>query len=123
MASDFARPRLRGRIKEDTAMQRSIHLALLVGALSAAIPAICTGQENIAGNRASDPASVMLDVIEYRQLPLAIALRTFSEQTGMNVVASTQAGQTPITLYLENVSAQDALATLTKAHNLFYRPD
>lgn len=64
-----------------------------------------------------------LAVIEFRELPLRDALQLYSEQTGLNVVASSEAGEQLVTLYLQNVTPRAALESLTRTHNLFYRED
>lgn len=76
------------------------------------------GQENIA-----PPPPERLDTVEFRQLPLREALRLLSVQTGINIVASAEASETIVTLYLRNVTPRAALETLTKTHGLFYRED
>jgi general secretion pathway protein D len=63
------------------------------------------------------------ELFEFRDLPLSQALRLFSEQTGVNVVASEQASTKTVSLYLRNVTASTALDALAKAHGLWTRRD
>lgn len=65
----------------------------------------------------------LLELVEFRQVPLRDALRLFSEQTGLNVVASQNAGDTIVSTFLRSVTPMAALETLTKTHGLFYRQD
>ena len=64
-----------------------------------------------------------LSLVEYRDTPLSEAIRLFSEQTGLNVVASPDARKIPVSLYLRNVTAETALATLCKSNSLWFRQD
>ncbi len=63
------------------------------------------------------------ELFEFRDLPLSEALRLFSEQTGMNVVASREAAEKTVSLYLRNVTAGTALQALAKSNNLWTRID
>ncbi|MBX3422183.1 MAG: type II secretion system protein GspD [Pirellulaceae bacterium] len=62
-----------------------------------------------------------LALIEFDDVPLAEAMRLFSDQSGLNVITSTEAGKTKITVFLKNVSPLDALEAIVKANGLFYR--
>jgi general secretion pathway protein D len=64
-----------------------------------------------------------LELVEFRAVPLREALRLLSEQSGLNLAASIEAGTTEVTLFLRDVTARDALATLTRTHGLFFRDD
>jgi general secretion pathway protein D len=64
-----------------------------------------------------------IPLIEFRDVPLEEAMRLFSESTGLKVVVSAEASKVKVNLYLRNVAPMDALAALTKAHNLFYREE
>ena len=61
--------------------------------------------------------------MEFENASLKSVLKTFSQQTGINVIAGSSVGDQPITLYLEDVSAMDALDQILQAGNLtFERP-
>lgn len=47
--------------------------------------------------------------MEFKDVDLKTVLKTFSEQTGINVIASEEVGRRTITLYLEDVTVMDAL--------------
>ncbi len=65
--------------------------------------------------------SKMLESIEFDDVPLADAMKLFAEQAGVNVITSTEAGKTRVTVFLKQVTAQDALEAIVKANGLFYR--
>lgn len=62
-----------------------------------------------------------LALIEFENVSLADAMRLFAEQSGLNVITSTEAGKTMLTVYLKNVTPIDALEAIVKANGLFYR--
>lgn len=62
-----------------------------------------------------------LEVIEFEDVPLSEAMRLFSDQTGLNVITSSEAGKTKVTVFLKNVTPSDALEAIVKANGLFYR--
>lgn len=72
--------------------------------------------------RLSGPA-VMLDLVEFHDIPLNEAVRILSDQSDLKIVPSSAAASTVVSLYLRNVDALTALDALTKAHGLYYRQD
>ncbi|HAC93071.1 MAG TPA: hypothetical protein DCF63_20930 [Planctomycetaceae bacterium] len=75
-----------------------------------------------SSKRESVPSkSSQLELIEFKDIPLAQAMRVFSDQSGMNVITSTDAGKARITVFLKNVTLLDALEAIVKANGLFYR--
>ncbi len=58
--------------------------------------------------------------MEFQDASLKEVLKTFSRQTGINVIASTDVGDQPITLFLEDVTFMDALDQILRAGNLIY---
>ena len=71
----------------------------------------------------SPNSSTKLDVIEFRGIALEAAMRTFSEQTGLNIVASPEASKTQVTIYLHNVTADAALDAMCTANDLWHKQD
>lgn len=67
--------------------------------------------------------SPLLDLVEFRRMPLGDAMRVLSDQSGLKIVPSAAAAEQVISLYLQNVEALVAIDSLTKANNLFYRQD
>ncbi|MFW5693248.1 MAG: hypothetical protein ACOCWL_03440 [Thermoguttaceae bacterium] len=78
------------------------------------------GRPDSLPRRAGEPE---FELFEFRDLPLVEALRVFSEQTGLNVVASREATEQTVSLYLRNVTASEALQALAKSNNLWTRVD
>lgn len=68
-------------------------------------------------------ASAMLGKVEFRDLALIDALRMISEQSGINITSSAEASKTPVSMFLRNVSANDAVEELCKSHNLWMKRD
>ena len=89
----------------------------LVGALAACVILSC------ASVRALDAGSATLKQVDFRAVPLQDALRLLAEQTGLNLVASSEAGKVPVSLFLRQVSAQNAIQELCKSHNLWFKQD
>ncbi len=58
--------------------------------------------------------------MEFQNASLKDVLKTFSKQTGINVIAGEDVADKTITLYLEDVSAMDALDQILSAANLSY---
>ncbi|MGN6133230.1 MAG: type II secretion system protein GspD [Aureliella sp.] len=68
-------------------------------------------------------AHQVLELIQFDDVALAEAMRLFAEQSGLNVVTSSEAGRAKITVYLKNVTALAALEAIVKTNGLFYRVD
>jgi len=64
-----------------------------------------------------------LQLVDFRDQSLDQTIRIFSEQSGLNLVASQEAGKKMINLYLRNVRPMDVLENLTKTHDLYYKVD
>jgi general secretion pathway protein D len=64
-----------------------------------------------------------IEMIDFRDQALGEAMRLFSEQSGINIVPSTEANKVKINLFLRDVKAMDVLENLTKTHDLYYRID
>src|SRR5262249_5726148 len=71
-----------------------------------------------------DPAADNpLELIEVRDVPLFDAMRLLSQQSGLRIFPSPTAGKVPVSVYLRDVPALTAVATVTQAHGLIYRRD
>lgn len=68
-------------------------------------------------------SSRRLPLIEFRGVTLHEAMRAFSEQTGVNVICTPEAGKTELNVYLRDVAPMAALDSITRANGLFYRED
>lgn len=64
-----------------------------------------------------------MDVLDFREVPLGVAARAITEISGINVVPSSAASEVLVSLYLKNVSAEDALESLCRAHGFWHRAD
>jgi general secretion pathway protein D len=71
----------------------------------------------------AEPASVVLEAVDLREISLSEACRLLSDASGINLVASAGAASMPVTLYLRDVEAMAAVEQLCKAHGLWYRRD
>ena len=58
--------------------------------------------------------------MEFEDAELRDVLRAFSQQTGINVIAGEAVGRQLVTLYLEDVTAMDALDQILEASGLMY---
>ncbi len=58
--------------------------------------------------------------MDFKEADLKSVLKLFSQQSGLNFVASEEIEDTKITLYFENVRVQDALNRILDANNLTY---
>lgn len=79
--------------------------------------------EATARNAEAPAPSVVLDAVDLRELSLAEACRLLADASGINLVASAGAASKPVTLYLREVDAMQAVEQLCKAHGLWYRRD
>lgn len=84
--------------------------------------------------RSKDPESKLLDAIDQLPIPqkrlelvefdevvLSEAMRLLAEQADLNIITSTEAGKTKVTVFLKNVTPMDALDAIVKTNGLFYR--
>ncbi|MDP3704065.1 MAG: hypothetical protein Q8R78_06720, partial [Candidatus Omnitrophota bacterium] len=85
-----------------------IGAALMGGGWAAAAP-----EDELLGA----PARVSM---EFESASLKNVLKTFSQQTGINVIASGSIAEQPITLYLEDVTVMDAFDQILSSGNLTY---
>lgn len=58
--------------------------------------------------------------MDFQEAELRDVLKIFSQQAGLNFVASKEIEDKKVTLYLEGVTVQDALNSIMKANNLTY---
>ncbi len=66
-------------------------------------------------------AGKTLEVVEFRDQPLGDALRLFSAQTGLNIVASPEARKVNISVYLRNVTPEAALDAICNVNDLWHK--
>lgn len=80
-------------------------------------PGVKAAAQDRAGGESSEPMRVSM---EFQDANLKDVLKTFSQQTGINVIAGGDLGDQAITLYLEDVSVMDALDQILHAAKLTY---
>lgn len=68
----------------------------------------------------SETAEPLRLSMEFQDANLKDVLKAFSAQTGINVIASEEVGERTVTLYLEEVTAMDALDQILQASALTY---
>lgn len=61
--------------------------------------------------------------LEFKDAEVADVVRILTEASGLNIVASSEAAAQRVTLYLHNVSARQAMETISKVGGLWYRYD
>jgi len=64
-----------------------------------------------------------LRYIECRELPIETLLRLIADQTGANISASAKASKEPISIFLRNVSADQAVEEICRTRGLWFRKD
>ncbi|MBI2104711.1 MAG: hypothetical protein HYT90_03895 [Candidatus Omnitrophica bacterium] len=64
-----------------------------------------------------EPLRISMD---FEEAELRSVLKSFSQQSGINVIAASDIGERPVTVYLENVTVLDALDQILKAGGLAY---
>ncbi|HLX61094.1 MAG TPA: hypothetical protein VKX17_07405 [Planctomycetota bacterium] len=76
--------------------------------------------------KSAEPAKLLdpiVKIVDFRDLKLLDALGILSEQTGLNMVASSEAAKTPVSMTLRNVPAKTAVEAICKANNLWFKDD
>lgn len=58
--------------------------------------------------------------MEFQDANLKDVLKSFSQQSGINIIASAEVADQPVTLFLENVTVLDALDQILRVSNLTY---
>jgi len=61
--------------------------------------------------------------VQFDDVTMADAMKVLANETGLNIINSTEAGKTRVTAFLKRVTAMDALDAIAKANGLFYRKD
>ncbi len=65
----------------------------------------------------------ILQTLDLKETKVVDAVRLIAELSGLNVVATPEAGQTVATVYLQRVRAIDAIETVAMVSGLWYRED
>lgn len=83
---------------------------------------MCVALQSIAAtdNRNSSP---VLPGLEFDGALLRDVIRVLAEETGKNIVATQEASQTPVSIYLKDITLKDAIEAICRINNLWYRQD
>lgn len=73
----------------------------------------------LAQDRPASDDGPILERMDFREVPLADAARLIADQTGLNIVPSTEASTVKISVLLRDVPALAAIETMCKAHELW----
>lgn len=84
-------------------------------ALSLLQPALPTGAH-------ADPGQV-IEQIEFRDITVGDALRILSEQSELNIIASKEAAEIHVTMFLRRVTSMEVIDAIAKTYNLWYQRD
>lgn len=69
------------------------------------------------------PGPEFLRYLECTDVPLETVLRMISDQTGVNIVASSETEAVKVSAFLRNITAKDAVAEICRSTGLWYRHD
>ncbi len=98
-------------------MNRQIVWGFLMSQCWLLAPVPVGAEEAAAPSQEEAPMRLSMD---FQDANLKDVLKTFSQQTGINVIASGDVGDQPVTLYFEDVTAMDALDQILHVANLTY---
>ncbi|MDR1728121.1 MAG: type II and III secretion system protein [Acidobacteriota bacterium] len=63
----------------------------------------------------------VLDTVEFKQARIQDVVRTISELTGVNIVATSEAGRKEVTLFVRNASVAEIVDSVCRIASLWYR--
>jgi type II secretory pathway component GspD/PulD (secretin) len=72
---------------------------------------------------ASANKTVMIPELEFKQAKLINVIRLLSETSGKNIVVTPEASEAEVSIYLRNVTLRQAIETICRINNLWYRFD
>lgn len=113
-----------------TGLSLSVGL-LLLGFSLVALPADVKKEGTPAGSAASRLKSVeepsgagaIITKLEFREAKMVDVIRALADMSGLNIVATKEAGAKEVTVFLQRISVRDALDTISKNAGLWYRHD
>lgn len=68
-------------------------------------------------------AEAVISRLEFREAKIVDVIRALADMSGLNIVATKEAGKKDLTVFLQNISVKDALDTISKTAGLWYRHD
>ncbi|MDP1772702.1 MAG: hypothetical protein Q8L15_10495 [Methylobacter sp.] len=67
--------------------------------------------------------SRVIEQIEFRDITVGDALRILSEQSSLNIIASKEAADVHVTMFLRRVTPIEVIEAISKTYNLWYKRD
>jgi len=64
-----------------------------------------------------------IDQIEFRDVLVGDTLKMLANEYGVNIIASKEASQIAVTMFLKNVTAMEVIDAIAKTYNLWYQKD
>jgi general secretion pathway protein D len=64
-----------------------------------------------------------IDQIEFRDVLVGDTLKMLANEYGLNIIASKEASQIAVTMFLKNVTAMEVIDAIAKTYNLWYQKD
>ena len=61
--------------------------------------------------------------LDFRDIAVGDALKVLSDQSGLNIIASQEAAQIHITMYLQDITPMEVIDAISKTYNLWYQHD
>lgn len=78
---------------------------------------------SLACQSASANKTVKIPELEFKQAKLINVIRLLSETSGKNIVVTPEASKAEVSVYLRNVTLRQAIETICRINNLWYRFD
>ncbi len=76
---------------------------------------------SVAARRASPGQTI--EQIDFRDVTVGDALKILADQSNLNIVASKDAADIPITMFLRQVTPMEVIDAISKTYNLWYQID
>ncbi|WP_036253741.1 DUF3438 family protein [Methylobacter sp. BBA5.1] len=90
--------------------------------LTAALLALSLLQPSLLTAAPDNPERV-IEQIEFRDITVGDALRILSEQSDLNIIASKEAAEIHVTMFLRRVTSLEVIEAIAKTYNLWYQRD
>lgn len=68
-------------------------------------------------------ADSLIHKLEFREAKMVDVIRALADMSGLNIVATKDAGAREVTVFLQKITVKDALDTISKNSGLWYRQD
>lgn len=84
---------------------------------------LCLGYSGASVSAGKAKKDQVIELIEFKDITVGNALRILSEQSHLNVVASEEAANIYVTMFLRKVTALEVIDAISKTYNLWYQVD